>query len=93
MSIIIHCHLYLKEDADLMKNISTMIETTKKEDGCISYTFVQEPLDKTHYMMIEQWKSKQHLDAHSKSEHFKVFISYINTISTKPADIQSFEVK
>ncbi|KAL7712189.1 ABM domain-containing protein [Entamoeba marina] len=95
MSIIVHGHMYFKneEDKDLLKNVALMIEATKKDHGCISYTFVQESLNKTHYMMVEQWESKKDLEDHLKTEHYKTFVTYIESISSKPGDLSIFETK
>ena len=62
MSVIVHCHFYLKEDAQMQQEIKTMVETTLKEKGCEYYTFVKDILEEGHYMMIEKWTTKEDLD-------------------------------
>jgi len=48
-----------------------LVASTQKESGNISYTLNQSFEDKRLHAMIEVWESKEALDAHLASEHFK----------------------
>jgi quinol monooxygenase YgiN len=53
---------------------SELITETRKEDGCISYNLVQDREEPGILTFIEEWESKDHLDAHMKTAHFvKIF--------------------
>ncbi|EKE40733.1 hypothetical protein ENUP19_0324G0008 [Entamoeba nuttalli] len=88
MVVIVHCHMYLKEDPELLAEVTTMVNASRKDPGCISYSFVNEVTNTTHYIMIEEWESQEKLDAHMKTTHFAQFINFINKISTKESNIE-----
>ena len=83
MSIIVHCHYYLKEDPQLYEKTNEMRNKTIQEKGCIDYRFVKDFLEDNHYMMVEKWESKEDLDNHLKQSHLQEFSNYINSISLK----------
>ena len=48
-----------------------LVTETQKESGNISYTLNQSVENKKLHAMIEVWESREALDAHMASEHFK----------------------
>ena len=50
-----------------------MITLTKAEDGCIAYD-LYEAIDGSGVVMLEMWESKEALDKHMQTEHFKKFV-------------------
>lgn len=48
-----------------------MVEPTYKEKGCIDYIFYQDKEDPSILFVYENWESKEDLDAHMNSAHFK----------------------
>ncbi|MCH4889243.1 antibiotic biosynthesis monooxygenase [Acidaminobacter sp. JC074] len=59
---------YMQDLLDLCKEL---IEVTHKEKGCISYEMYQDESDECILTMIETWASKEDLDSHLQSDHFK----------------------
>lgn len=47
-----------------------LVAATLKEPGCISYELLQEVDDPCALMLSEQWESREHLDAHTRTPHF-----------------------
>lgn len=39
-------------------------ETRNVRDGCISYSFAQDPNSKTEFILFEQWRDQASLDTH-----------------------------
>jgi len=51
-----------------------MIALTKAEDGCVAYD-LYEAIDRSgEVVMVEIWESKEALDRHMETEHFKKFV-------------------
>lgn len=46
-----------------------MMEATRKEDGCHSYTFYGDLTDPGLFFVFEEWASLEHLAAHFETEH------------------------
>ena len=70
-----------------------MVEASLKDAGCLSYTFFQNFLNKTEYMMVEKWENKEIFDQHLKTEHFAKLVEYVNKVSWKPMEIELIEEK
>ena len=51
----------------------TMLEETRKEDGCISYTYGRAVEDPDTMLITEIWESQEALTAHSQSPHMATF--------------------
>ena len=51
----------------------TMLEETRKEEGCISYCFSRAMEDPNLMRIAEVWESQEALDAHGKSAHMATF--------------------
>ena len=50
-----------------------VIAASRAEPGCISYTLLQDPYDKTAFCFFEEWKSQAAIDEHFATAHFKAF--------------------
>ena len=51
--------------------LSSLVEPTRKEPGCLCYNLHQSKSDPTQFMFYEQWASKEALDAHGKTPHMR----------------------
>ena len=74
---------YIDEDKlqAFMTLAQEMIELTRKEDGCIEYNIFQDEKDPRHYSYIESWASREHLERHFESEHFKRLVPLLGDLS------------
>ena len=93
MPVHVHERMYINDDGKLAEKIKILIEASLKDAGCLSYTFYQNFLNKTEYIMIEKWESKEKLDQHMKTEHFAKFGEYAKKISFKPMELELIEEK
>lgn len=64
----------LENNIDNFINISkTLIEESRKEEGCIYYS-LHKSLDGKYLTFIEEWKSMEAIDYHNNTEHFKSIV-------------------
>lgn len=54
-----------------------LVEKSRAEKGCLSYELFQDTENPCILTMLETWESKEHLKAHSESEHFKRIVSQL----------------
>ena len=47
-----------------------LVSETLVEPGCVSYELLQLREDPCELMLVEQWLSQAHLDAHTHTPHF-----------------------
>ena len=58
------------ECIDLVKaELLNLIETTRKEEGCINYDLHQDDENPAHFIFYENWDSRELWQAHSNNKH------------------------
>ncbi|WP_342433709.1 putative quinol monooxygenase [Neobacillus sp. FSL H8-0543] len=68
------CKGKLKPDANIEKYLSLakeVVQETRKEKGCIMYTYHQDINDPFILTTIEEWEDEEALQQHNQSEHIK----------------------
>lgn len=70
----------------------SIIEQSRAEDGNISYTLYQSPVDKTQFIFFEEWKDQAAIDFHFNTEHFKSFGSISEELRSAPTKITIYDV-
>ncbi len=64
-----------------------LVKETLAEDGCLRYELHQDEKDSTHFVMIEEWSSKEALDNHFKSQHFTNIIPQLDLLTKNTGDV------
>ncbi|HQK54515.1 MAG TPA: putative quinol monooxygenase [Sedimentibacter sp.] len=65
---------------EAIKLYEELVEKTRKEEGCISYSLFRDIEDDSILTMIEEWESKDALDKHFKTEHFTRLVPMIGKL-------------
>ena len=58
----------------------TMVAETRKEDGCIVYSFAWDVVDPGLIRVYEEWESQGHLDAHMNTPHMAAWRAALGEI-------------
>ena len=72
---------------ELISKSQNVITSTRQEQGNISYELLASTEDENVLMMFEKWESKEALDTHMQTEHFKAFGAAIEDIVAKELEI------
>jgi len=59
-----------------------LIEKSRAEEGCISYSLYQDPQDRSKFMFFEEWKNQAAVDFHFETEHFKKFVEALDNFAS-----------
>ena len=59
--------------AAMQPHMAAMLAATRKEDGCIVYSFAEDVLEPGLLRIFEVWRDGEALTAHTKTEHMKVW--------------------
>ncbi len=72
---------FIKEEAisTVLPFYKELVEKTKQEKDCITYDLFVDQKDPGHFIFIEEWPSREALDAHCATEHFKRLVPMINS--------------
>jgi quinol monooxygenase YgiN len=69
-----------------------MMEETRKETGCISYSFSGDLAESGLFRIFEEWESQQALDAHFASPHMATFQTTVGGLGVRRMTIKRYEV-
>lgn len=64
----------MEKRTEMMQTLLSMVEPTRKENGCLSYDVFCDVDGKTVFNLIEEWETRGHLDRHIQSERFSVLL-------------------
>ncbi|MCP6769203.1 antibiotic biosynthesis monooxygenase, partial [Klebsiella pneumoniae] len=57
------------KEEDVRRLLLTLIEPTRKEEGCVQYDLHVHTSDPSRFVFYENWTSRDHLDRHLASPH------------------------
>jgi len=69
-----------------------LIETTRREKGCVSYQLLQNKADPTDFTFVEEWESDAAIDSHFGTPHVHEALSKIPTLVAKEPDIRRYAI-
>jgi len=69
-----------------------MMEETRKEPGCISYTFSADLTSPGDFRIFEEWESQDALDAHFKAPHMAKFQGVAAGLGIQEMTVQKYQV-
>ena len=75
MKKIIAAHLTLKPEMidRFINDTKELIEQSRAEEGCISYTLYQNPSEPTEFIFFEEWKNQDAIEFHFATPHYQAF--------------------
>ena len=90
---IISAQVFIKPDKvdAFIAATKSLIEKSRAEEGCVSYSLFQDPQDKTKFLFFEEWKNQAAVDFHFATEHFKKFGETLNECASTPAIITIYD--
>ena len=63
----------------------TLVEQTRQEPGCIRYELWQNENDPTNFNWVEEWESREALESHLNTPHFKTTNANLSVLlATEP---------
>lgn len=74
-----------------LKYAAQLIKSSRKEEGCHSYTLYQDINHGNYYTFIEVWKNQEAINLHNQSDHFRDFCVKIKDCQVGPADIALYQ--
>jgi len=75
----------------LLPTARATLEATRKEQGCIVYSYAFDVLDRGLMRIFERWESRAHLDAHLKAPHMGPWRAKLAEIGASGRDIKAYE--
>lgn len=76
---------------EFLESASELVETSRKENGCVSYELYQDINDPGVATLIEEWENKTVLNEHMNSEPFKRIVPELTRFSRKKGVINVYK--
>jgi quinol monooxygenase YgiN len=77
---------------ELRSVLSSLVEPTCKESGCLSYKLLQNNEDPTDFTLLEEWQSNAALESHFATKHFKDAVAKLPNLVAAEPDIRRYHV-
>ncbi|MCD8138865.1 MAG: antibiotic biosynthesis monooxygenase [Planctomycetaceae bacterium] len=71
--------------------VKELVEASRKEDGCLSYTSNQSLSDERVHCFIEDWKDQATIDAHNATEHFQRIVPQFKALFDGEERVELFK--
>lgn len=71
--------------------INTLVEETRKEEGCISYSFASDVCDPSKLLIVEKWVDGAALAAHFAMPHMAAFQTALAGIDMSVTELKKYE--
>ena len=92
LAVYAKCIVVEKNADQFLECAKGLIEETRKEPGNISYELVRGLENKSLFAFVEKWESKESLDAHMQTNHFKTILPKLQALSVGDTEIAVHEV-
>ena len=69
-----------------------MMEATRREPGCISYSFSADLAHAGRFRIFEEWESQAALDLHFGSPHMAAFQARVAGLGVKGMNVKKYDV-
>ncbi len=76
----------------LADKLTSMIEPTRAEAGCIKYDLHVSTDDKALFMFYEIWRSKEDLDLHIETPHLQGLLAKMGTLVEGDLDVSMWKL-
>ena len=76
---------------ELSQTVTSLLGAVRSEMGCRRCDFFHHMEDENILCLLEEWDSQKHLEAHQKSESFKVLRGAMNLLEY-PSEIISYRI-
>jgi quinol monooxygenase YgiN len=77
---------------ELKSLLLSIIDPTRREQGCIKYELLQNQADPTDFTFVEEWESTALLELHLASTHIQAALPQLEGIAVGPPDIRRYQL-
>ena len=78
------------KEEDVRSLLLTLIEPTRREEGCVQYDLHMNTGDPGRFVFYENWTSREHLDRHLASPHLTAAVAVAGDLLAKPPQIETY---
>ena len=72
--------------------LSTIVEPTRRESGCISYSLLEQQSEPAQFSTIEEWTSVEAEQAHFSTPHILSALQQLSGLLAAEPDIRRYRI-
>jgi quinol monooxygenase YgiN len=77
-------------EQDLRNALLSLIEPTRKEQGCVQYDLHVHTDDPARFVFYENWASRERLTIHLDSPHLRAFVAASADLLAEPMRVATY---
>ncbi len=67
--------------------VLALAQASREEDGCVRYDVLQNAAEPHVFLLVEEWTSNAHLDAHNLTPHVHDAVMKATPLAAAPLDV------
>ncbi len=75
---------------DAIAAVAKVMDATRAEDGCVTYTFSADVSDPGRFWLQEQWRDQASIDAHMNQPHLAELMAAMGELGVTSAEITTW---
>jgi quinol monooxygenase YgiN len=75
------------KEAEVRKELLSLVEPSRKDSGCINYDLHQSQADPASFLFHENWVSREHLDRHLAKPDLQAVLTRVATLVAEAPEI------
>ena len=75
-----------KRDA-FLESVQPLLKHSRAEAGNAQYQLFEDTEHANTFVMLEQWKDQDALDAHNQTDHFQAFVQAAGDLLSEPLNV------
>lgn len=79
------------EESKVEAELERVVAPSRQDEGCQLYTLVRESGSSARFVMVEQWRDREALDAHLASDHYKHMAQTLEN-SIEQMEVREYDV-
>jgi quinol monooxygenase YgiN len=87
ITIIARCSARAGRAEELVQLAGNLVDSSRKEEGNVSYDFYADAADPAKFTFIEVWKDQAAVDFHNATPHFQGFVEKAGPLFAGPLDV------
>lgn len=90
--ILANCVVKDKNIDEFISHANTLVNKSKKEDGCISYELCQDLKYKNKFVFMEMWQDEEAIDKHNNSKHFLEIVPKLGELQKCESEVNLYKI-
>ncbi|WFA05772.1 MULTISPECIES: putative quinol monooxygenase [Bacillus] len=87
--IVLQAYMKVKPEKrdSFLESIQPLLKHSRAESGNAQYELFENTEEANTFVMLEQWKDQEALDAHNQTEHFQTFVKQAGDLLAEPLNV------